>query len=66
MPDLLQSKLHLPRLRRAVLDRSRLLDRMSTAREVGLTLLSAPAGFLDAPATNNSMGGHADAARRTP
>ena len=45
MPDLLQSKLHLPAPRRTVVTRTRLLDRLSAASEVGLTLVSAPAGF---------------------
>ena len=45
MPELLQTKLHVPPLRRSVLPRPRLSALADRSREVALTLVSAPAGF---------------------
>src|SRR3954452_15012579 len=42
---LLETKLHVPRLRRALVARPRLSERLSREAEVELTLVSAPAGF---------------------
>ncbi|MDQ1727058.1 MAG: hypothetical protein QOK14_1103, partial [Frankiaceae bacterium] len=43
--ELLSTKLHMPRLRRSVLPRPRLVERLSNAGESALTLVSASAGF---------------------
>ncbi len=42
---LLETKLHVPRLRRALVVRPRLIERMNRGAESKLTLISAPAGF---------------------
>jgi len=42
---LLETKLHVPRLRRGLVTRPRLSDRLSRGAESALTLVSAPAGF---------------------
>jgi LuxR family maltose regulon positive regulatory protein len=42
---LLQTKLHVPKLRRTVVPRPRLSSRLSSSWEATLTLVSAPAGF---------------------
>ena len=42
---LLETKLHVPRLRRALVARTRLSERLSRGTESALTLVSAPAGF---------------------
>jgi LuxR family maltose regulon positive regulatory protein len=42
---LVETKLNVPRLRRGLLDRPRLSERLSRAAESRLTLVSAPAGF---------------------
>jgi LuxR family maltose regulon positive regulatory protein len=42
---LLETKLYVPRLRRGLVARPRLIERMSRGAESKLTLLSAPAGF---------------------
>src|SRR5450631_2812044 len=42
---LLETKLHVPRLRRALVARPRLSERLSRGAESPLTLVSAPAGF---------------------
>src|SRR5450631_3541031 len=42
---LLETKLHVPRLRRALVARPRLSERLSRGAESALTLVSAPAGF---------------------
>jgi LuxR family maltose regulon positive regulatory protein len=42
---LLQTKLHVPRLRRGLVARPRLSELLTGARESALTLVSAPAGF---------------------
>jgi len=42
---LLETKFHVPRRRRGVVERSRLSDRLSEGGESVLTLVSAPAGF---------------------
>ena len=42
---LLETKLHIPRLRRGVVPRPRLSNRLSRTAESALTLVSAPAGF---------------------
>jgi LuxR family maltose regulon positive regulatory protein len=42
---LLETKLHVPRRRRAMVARPRLSERLSSGAEAGLTLVSAPAGF---------------------
>jgi LuxR family maltose regulon positive regulatory protein len=42
---LLETKLHGPRLRRGLVARPRLIERMSRGAEAKLTLISAPAGF---------------------
>src|SRR5659263_284020 len=42
---LLETKLHVPRLRRALVARPRLSERLSRGAELALTLVSAPAGF---------------------
>ncbi|MCU1675809.1 MAG: ATP-dependent transcriptional regulator, MalT-like, LuxR family [Frankiales bacterium] len=43
--ELLSTKLHMPRLRRSVLARPRLVERLSNGGESALTLVSASAGF---------------------
>ncbi len=46
MPSpLLETKLYVPRLRRGVVARPRLIERMRRGTELKLTLISAPAGF---------------------
>ena len=45
MGPLLETKLHVPRRRRALIARPRLSDALSRGAESGLTLVSAPAGF---------------------
>jgi LuxR family maltose regulon positive regulatory protein len=42
---LLETKLHVPRLRRSLVVRPRLVERLSRGAESKLTLISAPAGF---------------------
>src|SRR5665647_455470 len=42
---LLETKLHVPRLRRDLVPRPRLSERLSRGAESALTLVSAPAGF---------------------
>ena len=42
---LVQTKLALPRLRRALVERTRLTEQLDHAREASLVLISAPAGF---------------------
>ena len=42
---LLETKLHIPRRRRALVTRTRLLERLSLGTQSALTLVSAPAGF---------------------
>ena len=42
---LLETKLHVPRRRRGLVARPRLIDRLSRGAESALTLVSAPAGF---------------------
>lgn len=42
---LLETKLYVPRLRRGLVERPRLIERMNRGGESKLTLLSAPAGF---------------------
>jgi LuxR family maltose regulon positive regulatory protein len=42
---LLETKLHVPRRRRGVVPRPRLIERLSRGAESTLTLVSAPAGF---------------------
>ena len=42
---LLETKLYVPRLRRGLVARPRLIERMSRGAESKLTLISAPAGF---------------------
>jgi len=42
---LLETKLRVPRLRRALVARPRLSERLSRGAELALTLVSAPAGF---------------------
>jgi LuxR family maltose regulon positive regulatory protein len=42
---LIETKLHVPRRRRGVVARPRLVERLSRAEESSLTLVSAPAGF---------------------
>ncbi len=42
---LLETKIHVPRLRRGLVARSRLSERLSRGAESALTLVSAPAGF---------------------
>jgi LuxR family maltose regulon positive regulatory protein len=42
---LLQTKLYVPRLRRGLVARPRLIERMNRGHESKLTLISAPAGF---------------------
>jgi LuxR family maltose regulon positive regulatory protein len=42
---LLETKLHVPRWRRSLVERPRLSDRLSRGTESALTLVSAPAGF---------------------
>ena len=42
---LLQTKLYIPRPRRGLVGRPRLLERLSRGAESKLTLVSAPAGF---------------------
>ena len=45
MPELLQSKLHVPPLRRTLLPRPRLSSQLDGSLDAALTLVSAPAGF---------------------
>lgn len=45
MPDLLQSKLRVPPLRRTLLPRPRLSAQLAGSTDAALTLVSAPAGF---------------------
>ena len=42
---LLETKLYVPRLRRGLVARPRLIERMNRGAESKLTLISAPAGF---------------------
>jgi LuxR family transcriptional regulator, maltose regulon positive regulatory protein len=42
---LMATKLYVPKLRRGLVARPRLLERMGNGAEAGLTLVSAPAGF---------------------
>ncbi len=42
---LLETKLHVPRPRRGLVARPRLIERMNRGAESRLTLISAPAGF---------------------
>src|SRR5919107_5334221 len=42
---LLETKLHVPRRRRGLVARPRLLERLDRGTEAALTLVSAPAGF---------------------
>lgn len=43
--DLLKTKLYIPPVRRGLIPRQRLIERLSTALDCKLTLISAPAGF---------------------
>jgi LuxR family maltose regulon positive regulatory protein len=43
--DLLRTKLYIPAVRRRVIPRQRLIERLSTALDYKITLISAPAGF---------------------
>src|SRR5687767_1937402 len=45
MGPLLETKLHVPRRRRGLVARPRLLERLDRGAESALTLVSAPAGF---------------------
>lgn len=45
MPDLLATKLYLPRPRRSLVSRPRLVQRLEEAADLPLILVSAPAGF---------------------
>jgi ATP/maltotriose-dependent transcriptional regulator MalT len=43
--SLLETKLHIPRRRRGLVERPRLIERLNRGAESALTLVSAPAGF---------------------
>ena len=43
--DLLKTKLYIPPVRRELIPRQRLIERLSTSLDCKLTLISAPAGI---------------------
>ena len=45
LDPILRTKLHRPQLTPGLIDRERLIRKMNRAREVPLTLVSAPAGY---------------------